>query len=212
MKLVFCLIFFHFLHLVNCKNSINSTILTTFSIIENDFDNALNNSSTFNQTSSLKNDTNLSTKNSFELVKIINNFKKVLEAISVKFIKLYEIYLRHLNQVWNNLYVNNKSKISLVLANFSALVFTLLGILLYNFPELKKNQLWFTDKAQIGKIGQFGQKLEEIATSINKAIDIYSNIEPDICVKRALCALGSSKLYNLKYRSKTLDSINIILA
>ena len=191
----------------NSTTSTNVTNLNSLNVFENVTEVWAGNKSLIN----LRENETALVENSYDLATLLKPLKDLVKVIYAKVFKIYQKYLNYVNDLWKDMYLNDSPKMSSVMINLSTLVITLFGLLLYGFPELKNGDLWFTDKSQIQKIGTFGRNLEEMSVSINKVIDTYFNLEPEVCLKMALCALGNSKLYNKKHRSRTLDTINTIL-
>ncbi|XP_074603333.1 uncharacterized protein LOC141856799 [Brevipalpus obovatus] len=116
-------------------------------------------------------------------------------------------YSKTFNQLWSQSVDSGLLRSPVVM---SAVGISLLGLFslasLYIFPEIQQ----ITDKQQLKKIGRIGRSIGEMALNMDRAIDTYSTIEPEVCAMMALCTLGSAHK-NLKQQSRTIETINTVL-
>lgn len=114
------------------------------------------------------------------------------------------------NSLWNDIRRSDliQSPIAMTAAGLTFFGFVSM-MTLYLFPSLRSASFPVNYKSQLQRIGRLGRSVEEIAVTVNKAIDSYARSEPDTCMMMALCTLGNAKQVSRK--SRTIDTINTFL-
>jgi len=144
-----------------------------------------------------------------------NNYigARLAENIAKLFRNIASSYSDLFSSLWSS---GSKNSLTTTLANSPVLgvtALTLLGAASYlALPFLQSYTNLLMDKGELRKIGQLGRNLEQTLVRVNRAIENYSNIEPNVCMKMALCSLGSNASgMNRKARSRTLETVNGLL-
>lgn len=118
-------------------------------------------------------------------------------------------YTKALDRLWTRVPKNDLLNSPIVLSMVGLSLLSLISaVSVYIFPEIQQ----ITNKQGLKKIGRIGRSIGEIAQNMDKAIDTYSTIEPEVCIMMALCTLGSAQQNNnIKKGSRTIDTINTVL-
>lgn len=139
-----------------------------------------------------------------------NNLSQLFNQLTNR-IKLPIKSTQTVNNLWSSIRRSDlvRSPLTLSVAGVTFAGFISL-IALYTFPSLREASIpIFSDRNQIKLIGEIGRSIDQIAETVDAAIDSYSRSESDTCIKIALCTLGKAK--EVSRRSRAIDAVNTVL-
>lgn len=136
---------------------------------------------------------------------IRNNINSVISKVN----EYTSSYSKALESLVNKIARNDLFNSPIILSMVGISLLSMISLVsVYIFPEIQQ----ITDKQGLKKIGRIGRSIGQIAMDMDKAINTYSAIEPEVCMMMALCTLGSAQQNNnIKRRSRTIDTINTVL-